>query len=222
MLYDERAVLGFREAVRPCRQSPFQSWSELIHPPGLKWRGFHPLKFVCQFFNSPRCRDCSQHWQRYARSKTPDFLSCWDQWRHEIMVNGNCRRANAIGVEVCGWKSSNVGNRSWQGRGMILVWTSWRDSHTFWHRVFHSMTLQLQFPLVYDAFSSECLTSVWLSGWINHTSPPFSNLAMKQVCFSESGGARSHGSRLRNFGSAVQKNLEVRQREIGIKSVQET
>lgn len=34
-----------------CRLSPFQSWSELIHPPGLKWRGFHPLRFVCQFFN---------------------------------------------------------------------------------------------------------------------------------------------------------------------------
>eukprot|EP00434_Breviolum_minutum_P019154 symbB.v1.2.016882.t2/scaffold1299.1/size126157/4 len=30
-----------------------------------------------------------------------------------------------------------------------------------------------------------------------------------KVCFSESGGARSHGSRLRNFGSAVQKNLEA-------------
>ena len=64
-----------------CRLSPFQSWSELIHPPGLKWRGFIPWNFCVHFSTLPRCRDCSQHWQRYARSKTPDFPSCWDQWR---------------------------------------------------------------------------------------------------------------------------------------------
>lgn len=64
-----------------CRLSPFQSWSELIHPPGLKWRGFIPWNLCVNFSTLPRCRDCSQHWQRYARSKTPDFLSCWDQWR---------------------------------------------------------------------------------------------------------------------------------------------
>ena len=35
-------------------------------------------------------------------------------------------------------------------------------------------------------------------------------LALSQVCFSESGGARGHASRLRNFGQSLQKNLEAR------------
>ncbi len=167
MLYDERAVLGFREA---CVLKEFFHWS--IH----QVKRFRPLKFVCQFCNPLRCRDCSQHWQIYALSKTPDFQSCWDKWRHEIVVNGNCSCVNVIRVishHWC-WGMWMKIFECWQqkltrqGEDTCFLAKYWRWKEHLGvirtrHRLFHSMTLQLQFPLVYDAFP----VSAWLlSGWV--------------------------------------------------------